>query len=61
MVGVASRLESGPIKDSAEFVKAYDQLLANDNFREAYTRSTADEDKVKQRLTLARDAFAKLQ
>jgi Protein of unknown function DUF262 len=60
MVGISNRLEHGPIKDVAGFVKAYDQLLADNNFREAYTRSTADEEKVRLRLSLARDAFAKL-
>jgi hypothetical protein len=60
MVGISSRLDHGPIKDQAGFVAAYDQLLADGGFREAYTRSTADEEKVKLRLSLARGAFAKL-
>ena len=60
MVGISSRLESGPINGTANFVTAYDQLLADNSFREAYTRSTADEDKVRLRLKLASEAFAKL-
>jgi hypothetical protein len=60
MVGISSRLRNGPVKSAADFVTAYDQLLADSNFREAYTRSTADEDKVKLRLKLASDAFEKL-
>lgn len=58
LVGISDRLSNGPIKDSASFVKAYDRLLSDGNFREAYTRSTADEEKVNLRLRLARESFA---
>ncbi len=60
MVGTASRLNKGEITDLGGYAKAYDELLADSGFREAYTRSTADEEKVRARIGLARDAFAKL-
>ena len=57
MVGLAERLNSGPIKNPLSFVSAYDQLLADDKFKDAYTRSTADEEKVKLRIGMAKSAF----
>jgi len=60
MVGISERLASGPIKDVSGFVAAYDKLVADNTFKDAYTRSTADEEKVKLRIKLARDAFTNI-
>jgi len=60
MVGVASRLiakESEPTK--AKLKAAHSALLANESFLGAVTRATADEESVKTRLRLAKQAFAK--
>jgi hypothetical protein len=58
MVGLSERLNVGPIRDKGEFAAAYDRLLASQDFKDAYTRSTADEDKVKLRISLAKRTFA---
>lgn len=58
MVGVSSRLAVGPIKDVGEFVAAYDGLITDGKFKDAYTRSTADEEKVRLRINMAKNAFA---
>lgn len=58
MVGLSDRLTAGPITDTAGFVVAYDKLLEDEGFRDAFTRSTADEEKVKLRIRLAKGAFA---
>jgi hypothetical protein len=58
MAGLSERLEAGVITDRAGFVAAYDSLLADQDFKDAYTRSTADEEKVRLRIKLAKSAFA---
>jgi hypothetical protein len=60
MVGVASRQTSGPITSDEKFKVAYKQLFANSQYQEATTRSTADEENVRKRVQLAKDAFAKV-
>ena len=60
MVGVSRRLEYGPIKDLPGLKIAYEKLLLDTNFQEAYIRSTADEEKVRNRIELATAAFSKL-
>ncbi len=60
MVGVSERLQAGAIVDIGAFTATYDKLLATQEFRDAYTRSTADEDKVRLRIELAKSAFAKV-
>jgi hypothetical protein len=57
MVGLATRVQQGEIKDSEKVRAAYDELLASKAFRAAYLRSTADEESVKQRTKLAIEAF----
>lgn len=59
MVGVAKRLERGPIKRPALLRKSYDALLADADFALAIGRATADEDRVKTRFAKAEAAFAK--
>jgi len=58
MVGIASRLSAGPITAEDRIRHVYDTLLANPAYQEATTRSTADEENVRTRLRLAKDAFA---
>jgi hypothetical protein len=58
MVGLATRLDRGPIKDDDGVAGAYLRLLRNDDYIHAYSRSTADEEQVEQRIDLAISAFA---
>jgi hypothetical protein len=58
MIGLSERLKSGPISDAHAANEAYQALLADPQYKDAYTRSTADEEKVKQRMQLAIGAFA---
>jgi hypothetical protein len=60
MVGVAARQISGPITSDEDFKAAYRNLFANSQYQEATTRSTADEENVRARVQLAKDAFAKV-
>ncbi len=61
MVGIASRLSSGPIADSNEVVRCYDQLIVNSDYLKAVSSGTADEESVENRLRLAKSAFAGVQ
>lgn len=58
MVGTARRLAKGKINDLQEYKKRYDALLASDRFKESYSQSTADEERVAVRLDEATKAFA---
>ncbi|HWM93736.1 MAG TPA: DUF262 domain-containing protein [Thermoanaerobaculia bacterium] len=58
MVGVARRLTSGKVADKAELRASYEALLRNEDFLAVVSKSTANEDNVKRRLTLATAAFA---
>jgi hypothetical protein len=58
MVGLAHRLGKQGVPDNAKILAAYDILLADDNYRQACSTSTALEENVKSRLTLATEAFA---
>lgn len=60
MVGLAKRLERGPLTDSAGLQSAYDNLLANSSFQAAYSTSTAGNENVRARFDLAEGAFQKL-
>jgi hypothetical protein len=61
MTGVAGRLlTSGPIADENALASRYDALLRDEDFREAVSKATADEESVRVRLTKAREAFAGL-
>jgi hypothetical protein len=57
MVGVARRLERGPIKNSAAFERAYAKLIDDSDYMFATTSSTAAEESVELRLDLATKAF----
>jgi len=58
MVGLAKRLDSGPPPADNDVSVAYDQLVANEEFKQACERATADEENVRKRLSLAIAAFA---
>ena len=58
MIGVARRLEHGPITDSAGMRERHSDLLKDETFEELTTKSTADKEVVKARLGLATEAFA---
>lgn len=58
MVGLAKRLDSGPAPSDAAVCRAYDTLVANDEFKQLCERATADEENVRKRLALATAAFA---
>src|SRR5262245_122710 len=58
MVGVARRLESGPIEKPDELRTPYEALVADEDFATAIGRATADEERVRTRLTKAQAAFA---
>jgi len=60
MVGVAARLTAGPMTQPEQLAEAYKGLLLDQAFLNATTRSTADEESVKTRLRLSREAFAKV-
>ncbi len=58
MVGVASSLSLEPSPTDEQLASAYRSLIANRKYLEVIERSTADEENVRQRLKLAKDAFA---
>lgn len=60
MVGLARRLDSGPMPSDSAVSAAYDTLVANDEFRQACERATADEENVRKRISLATNAFAQI-
>jgi DnaJ-domain-containing protein 1 len=60
MAGVAKRLDKGPIKDTDALKRAYDQLLARQEYTSAVETGTSQEANVRTRLTLAEEAFAKV-
>lgn len=60
MVGVAARLTAGPVAQPEQLAVAYKALLLDQAFLNATARATADEESVKTRLRLSREAFAKV-
>jgi hypothetical protein len=58
MVGLATRLQSGPIKETDELGDAFDGLIADEEFQRAVGRATADEERVRTRFAKAESAFA---
>ena len=60
MVGAARRLAHEPVPPTETFVVAYDELLGNGDFRNAYSKATSDKESVQGRIRLATDAFAQL-
>jgi hypothetical protein len=58
MVGLADRLQRAEQVNAEKFRTKYDELLHNSEFKDAYLRSTADEESMAQRIRLATEAFA---
>lgn len=61
MVGVARRLERGPILRPGDLAPALDTLLADPEFETAIARATADEERVARRLDKATEAFSSIE
>lgn len=57
MVGLARRLQAGPINDLDAVKEAFARLVADEDFVSAIARATADEDRVQRRLDKATAAF----
>lgn len=60
MVGIAARVAAGPITVPDQIKIAYAALLSNSEYLNATGRATADEESIKTRLRLAKEAFAGL-
>jgi hypothetical protein len=58
LVGVASRLKKGPVRDAKTLEPGFARLMDDSDFQSAIGRATADEDRVATRLKLAKKAFA---
>lgn len=58
MVGIAARLAAGPISGPDQIRTAYETLLSKRDYLNATARATADEESVKTRIRLAKEAFA---
>jgi hypothetical protein len=58
MVGMARRIERGPVGDGQAVRNAYERLLSDKVYSEAVSRSTADEKFVKARLDMATAAYS---
>ena len=60
MVGLTRRLAQGDIHDEHSVLNAYNGLLDDEEFQDAYQRATADDASVKKRLEIATAAFAEI-
>ncbi len=60
-VGVAHRLDAGPMTDIGSLKKAHSQLIARKDYREAVGTGTAQKSNVTTRLSLSRETFAAVQ
>lgn len=58
MVALARRQRTGPLKDTADVHRIYDQLLENKDFQKAYSKATANLESLHGRLDRATAAFA---
>ena len=57
MVGTAKRLSKGPVVDLREYKNAYNELLSDPEFINTCRSGTADGERVRTRLTLAKNCF----
>ncbi len=57
MVGIAKRLENGPVQDCEQLQAQYGTLMANDEFQKLYDSGTTDAANIRRRLQLAIEAF----
>jgi len=60
LIAIAKRREGGPIVDNQKFQDAYKELLADTEFQQWTSRSTADDETLRKRLDRAKNAFAKV-
>jgi hypothetical protein len=60
LIGMASRLQKGPISDPSSVRDAFEKMLKTPGFVTWITRSTADEEFVKNRLDCARETFSEI-
>ena len=60
MTGIARRLDRGPIENTDSFRAAYASLMTNEAFVAETSRSTANDETVKGRLTAAVSAFEQI-
>jgi hypothetical protein len=60
MVGIARRLERGPVTDLEQLRAKYEELLHDQAFLDACGRGTAGEERVKTRIGLATASFSEL-
>jgi hypothetical protein len=60
MIGVARRLSKGPISDYRGLKMKYQVLLRSDEYINAASTHTTDEDNLRKRMTLATETFAGL-
>lgn len=60
MVGIAKRLESGPITETQSLKKAYRNLLLSKDFENAYKTATTNTKNVSDRIALSIGAFAEV-
>jgi hypothetical protein len=61
MVATAKRLAAGPIRKLESFASQYNALLADKDYQESVTRSTADEERVFNRMNMANTYLSKTQ
>lgn len=61
MVGVARRLERGPINDIQALKKKYEELVQNEDYIALTESGTARIDIIRRRLALATEAFSQIQ
>lgn len=61
MVGIASRLSLGPVRDLDSVLDAYRRLISNEDYVAATESSTAAEESVRKRLQLAQEFFSNVQ
>lgn len=59
MVGLARRLAVSPITKPAQVQDAYSRLIANEDYLDAVSQATADESRVRSRMSMSIEAFAK--
>ena len=58
LVGLARRIENGPIANAGELVTAAQDLLDNDEFTDSITSATTDKPTVEKRIQMVTDAFS---
>jgi len=61
LVGLATRLASGPLENPDGLRDAVDVVLKNDSFLRAVSSATTDEESLKQRLSVARTEMSQVQ